>query len=92
VVGSLVAFHFHAYDGTVLLIPLAYLLVNSKLNWLHHLMMIALCLSPLFFALSMINKSALLCIPVLLFSMKFWGQLQISNPEEFRNTEQFRAG
>jgi hypothetical protein len=72
VVGCLTAFHFHIYDAAVLLIPLTYLMSTSELNWLDHLVIVTLCASPLFFALSMINKSALLCIPVLILSAKFW--------------------
>ena len=76
VVGSLTAFHFHAYDGAVLLIPFTYLIATSELDWLDHSIIAALCASPLFFALSMVNKSALLCIPILILSAKFWIRLE----------------
>jgi hypothetical protein len=83
VVGSLTAFHFHAYDAAVLLIPLTYLMSTSELNWLDYSAIVALCVSPLFFALTMIEKSALLCIPVLILSARFWACLKAQNSSAF---------
>ena len=76
VVGSLTAYHFFAYDAALLLIPWMYLMSVGEPDRLDYVVILALGLAPVFFALCLLHVSALLSLAVLILAAKMWRQLR----------------
>ena len=67
-VGSLVAFHFHGYDLSLLLIPVTYFLLTGRSRVrLAAIFAIAAC--PVFILLLAMKASALLAVPVIVLAL-----------------------
>jgi hypothetical protein len=67
-VGSLVAFHFHGYDLSLLLIPVTYFLLTDR-SRVRLAAILAIAASPVFILFLAMKASALLALPVLVLAL-----------------------